>query len=937
MHSKVIITSLACVLAASFASGRTTNVSMKAQQPETSGINCCNAPNEERLRLNIAQPVVERGSYFAVSLGVYGDDPLYQEIEITEDENNLCDESSFFFYQNGGYAVYIYAPTYSGNAHVTFGAHGKELATVYIYTDEYYSAASSLSLNDAQARLFLETNATSTELQYYPCGANEPITSNVGFNAVRRYGTYAYGTNDIATNRTTTTGSGFNSNLTVKIHADYYINGVAYPAEGLKLSLFLDGAQIRKTTTKRTSTSGNYSITLNYNDGYFFKKLGSLQFALYADSYATVVEDSNRFNYPYLYGSSSSTNLYSLKTVTFNVKIYPDRSDRGAAYEITQVQSMIRNHINEYNSTNLPSIKTEYPCHQTSYGNSLYYDETVIRVRKEHYHSWDVIAHEYAHYACDKLNLCEVILGEKHKYNENLANIDGFDYGARLAYSEGLATYIALSGIFDRGTRYGGYAATIDDLVYDDSPNNLHVDYKQIEYARGTCVEASTTRIMVDLLIYSPLDIAGIWSLINSASSRSSLNIIEFVKEFIEIYKDDAAEIMPFLENENITSQYDGLKGQNKRAKWTIMLYMSPAGEGSRNLSTSLSESFEGILGIPKPDDVNVVFLIDKTPMAPEESSIPIRVDVGYCGYIDGTSFKTVEGTYKDYKMGEPDTLKKFLRWGITEYPAEKMGLVFFNHGGALNGVCFDEDGDSLTALEVASVMEDIYTEFPYLHGKFEFVGYDACLMQVQDVAYYNSKYFNYMIASEEFNYGWDYSNFIQRIYDGSNTLSAFTTLCDDFIVKNNKHYIAHNEGEIACISVLNLSKMETYYHRFEYLAHSINGSVADNYVEFANIINQSKKYGNRTGDVIAENFTWYGTIDGYDFLTKLSASPSFAQYSSQINSVKAAYSSVITINRKTDPANKSYGLAIHVCLNGTNQTYDINQTNFYNWRSLFC
>ena len=50
--------------------------------------------------------------------------------------------------------------------------------------------------------------------------------------------------------------------------------------------------------------------------------------------------------------------------------------------------------------------------------------------------------------------------------------------------------------------------------------------------------------------------------------------------------------------------------------------------------------------------------------------------------------------------MGKEDVLVDFLGWGIENYAAAKMGLIFWNHGGgSISGVCFDElnENDSLS------------------------------------------------------------------------------------------------------------------------------------------------------------------------------------------------------------------------------------------------
>lgn len=41
-----------------------------------------------------------------------------------------------------------------------------------------------------------------------------------------------------------------------------------------------------------------------------------------------------------------------------------------------------------------------------------------------------------------------------------------------------------------------------------------------------------------------------------------------------------------------------------------------------------------------------------------------------------------------DADMGQEQTLENFLRWGVQNYPADKMGVVFWNHGGgSITGV----------------------------------------------------------------------------------------------------------------------------------------------------------------------------------------------------------------------------------------------------------
>ena len=117
-----------------------------------------------------------------------------------------------------------------------------------------------------------------------------------------------------------------------------------------------------------------------------------------------------------------------------------------------------------------------------------------------------------------------------------------------------------------------------------------------------------------------------------------------------------------------------------------------------------------------------------------------------------------------DQSMGEGETLRDFLRWGTAYAPADRYGLILWNHGGGpLMGICFDErhpDGegrkDSLSLEELAEALG----QSPFRERKLAFLGMDACLMCSLETAAAMSPYAEYLIASQDMEPagGWDYS-----------------------------------------------------------------------------------------------------------------------------------------------------------------------------------
>ena len=45
--------------------------------------------------------------------------------------------------------------------------------------------------------------------------------------------------------------------------------------------------------------------------------------------------------------------------------------------------------------------------------------------------------------------------------------------------------------------------------------------------------------------------------------------------------------------------------------------------------------------------------------------------------------------------MDDPEVLKDFIDWGLKKYPADRYGLIFWNHGNQWRGYGGDKDNGS--------------------------------------------------------------------------------------------------------------------------------------------------------------------------------------------------------------------------------------------------
>ena len=154
-------------------------------------------------------------------------------------------------------------------------------------------------------------------------------------------------------------------------------------------------------------------------------------------------------------------------------------------------------------------------------------------------------------------------------------------------------------------------------------------------------------------------------------------------------------------------------------ASWTIMLYFcgSDLESGGGSASSNLEEALSARFG----PDVNVTIL---TGGASSWKMDGIDADsLGCCHIEDGRL--VLDEQKEAASMGEPGTLSDFISWSAETYPAEKYGLIMWDHGGgSLAGLCWDENfgDDNLTLTEYAQGLQDGGVSF-------EMIGMDACLM----------------------------------------------------------------------------------------------------------------------------------------------------------------------------------------------------------------
>ena len=205
--------------------------------------------------------------------------------------------------------------------------------------------------------------------------------------------------------------------------------------------------------------------------------------------------------------------------------------------------------------------------------------------------------------------------------------------------------------------------------------------------------------------------------------------------------------------------------------------------------------------------------------------------------------------------MGKSETLRDFLRWGLTNYPSAHKGLVLWDHGsGSINGVCFDELAElqSLTLRDIDNALTSVQELVP---DGFDFVGFDACLMGTLETANMLAPHAKYMIGSQELEpgTGWDYKAIGNCLAadPAADALTLGKAICDGFY----ENCAANEQEHDATLALVDLSKIGALASAFESYAEQLYNATDDeaNFTPICRAINSAENFG---GNNRSEGYT---------------------------------------------------------------------------------
>ncbi len=353
----------------------------------------------------------------------------------------------------------------------------------------------------------------------------------------------------------------------------------------------------------------------------------------------------------------------------------------------------------------------------------------------------------------------------------------------------------------------------------------------------------------------------------------------------------DSGESTKTDKKESKTVTADSSGGSEKEGPWTILVYLCGTDLESQNGAATMDLS--EMISTPTGDDCKFVV---QTGGCSGWQNEAIANDKTQRFEVQNQDIKEVYSS-ELMNMGDAGTLQDFVKWGVDNYGGGKLGLIFWDHGGgSMQGVCMDEvAGDSLSLKEIDQALS-------VTDRKFEFVGFDACLMSTVETATMLSKHALYMVASEETEcgMGWNYTSFTEALNKKSDisTEELGKVICDGFVESSKQA----DDEDNCTLSVTNLSKISKVVETFDAVAAQMSESLTD-----------IKAFGNVSKNIMrAESYGANSPTEGYTNMIDLGNMAERISKTVDTSALLAAIDDAVVYQVKGKNRSHAHGLSVY-------------------------
>ena len=321
----------------------------------------------------------------------------------------------------------------------------------------------------------------------------------------------------------------------------------------------------------------------------------------------------------------------------------------------------------------------------------------------------------------------------------------------------------------------------------------------------------------------------------------------------------------------------------------TIMVYM--CGSDLESKSGMATSDLAEMTGATLSDKVNIIVYTGGAT-AWKNNVVSSRVNQIY--KVESGGLRTLVSDDGTAAMTDPNTLSSFIKYCTKNYPANRNELIFWDHGGgSISGYGYDEKNPRSGSMGLSSISQALKAG----GTKFDFIGFDACLMGTLENGLTLAPYADYLIASEETEpgIGWYYTNWLTSLSGNTSmsTLEIGKAIVDDFVATCDRKC----NGQKTTLSVVDLAELEkTVPAKFKDFATDLSGMLQNNeFTAVTNARSDSREFASSSK---------VDMVDLVDLANKLDTAESKALAKTLLSAVK--------YNRTSSSITNAYGISIY-------------------------
>ena len=232
----------------------------------------------------------------------------------------------------------------------------------------------------------------------------------------------------------------------------------------------------------------------------------------------------------------------------------------------------------------------------------------------------------------------------------------------------------------------------------------------------------------------------------------------------------------------------------------TLMVYLC-----GTDLESKYSMATKDLMEMTKANLGDKVHVIAYTGGCTKWNNQVVSSSVNQIYEVANGGLKLLEKDMGSDPMTKPATLTTFITWCTEHYPANRNMLILWDHGGgSVSGYGYDEKNARSGSMSLAGINQALQAA----NTKFDFIGFDACLMATVENGLMLSNYADYMIASEETEpgIGWYYTNWLTSLGKNTSlpTVEIGKAITDDFVSTCGTQC----RGQSATLSVVDLAEL---------------------------------------------------------------------------------------------------------------------------------